>query len=594
MATLESILAEKSLTPLFQPLVAVDRHGIFGYEALIRGPSDSPLHAPLNLFDAACRHGRLADVEMLCREVSIKQFGHYGLPGKLFLNVTPSVILQPDFEHNHTLECLAAAGLPPERLVIELTEHYPVDDFDLMREAVTYYKRLGFAIAIDDLGAGYSGLRQWSELRPDFVKIDRHFIQDIHEDAIKRQFVHSICEIARTLGCKVVAEGIETQAEYQVIRSLGVSYAQGYYFARPQASPPTLLETAMRPERIAGTRQCRYCTETVASLVRPRPAIPPHALTNDVVEIFQRSPQFANLVVVDDGRPVGIVKRSKLLDVYATHFGRALHGRKPIATLMYRDPLVVSSDTPVERLSQRITDERNLGVEDEFVITDGAQRYQGTGTLIDLLRKITALQIRNARYANPLTLLPGNVPINEHIESLLAQRARFAVVHCDLDHFKPFNDSYGYARGDDVIRSVAGLLEEHVDLDADFVGHVGGDDFLLVFTSRNWEQRCQQVLEQFEREAARFYDPEHRAAGGIHGIDRSGEQVFFPILSISMGAVLADPDHHGSHHDLAVLAATMKSQAKRSPGNSLSIDRRHPGLGGSPLMRRRALVGTTS
>ena len=132
---------------------------------------------------------------------------------------------------------LQALGVRPQDVVIEITEQHPVDDFVPMISILNEMRDIGFQIAIDDLGAGYSSLRQWSEIQPDYVKIDGHFIQNIQEDPVKRHFVRSICEIANNIGSRVVAEGIETEEELDVVRAMDVDLLQGYLIARPQKKP---------------------------------------------------------------------------------------------------------------------------------------------------------------------------------------------------------------------------------------------------------------------------------------------------------------------------------------------------------------------
>ena len=214
---LNDILVGEQLTAWFQPIVNLKGGGIVGYESLIRGPSNSPLHSPGNLFSVAARCGRLLELDLLCREVNIRTFSRQGLPGRLFLNVNPSSLLEPGFRAGFTRQFLHQYGLSPQQVVIELTEHYPIDDFEVTRQGVAHYRDMGFAVAIDDLGAGYSGLRLWSELQPDFVKFDRHFIQGIHGDENKARFIRSLQEIAHELGCQTIAEGIETEEEYRLV-----------------------------------------------------------------------------------------------------------------------------------------------------------------------------------------------------------------------------------------------------------------------------------------------------------------------------------------------------------------------------------------
>ncbi|GAB3316111.1 GGDEF domain-containing protein [Haliea atlantica] len=570
---LGDILRQRQISTLLQPVVDLKQRRILGYEALSRGPSDSHLHNPTALFDTAFRSGQLSTLELLCRETALKHFQHLGLPGALFLNATPMSLFQASHAAHHTLALLEKVGLSPEQVVIELTEQHPLEDFALVREAIRHFHELGFRIALDDLGGGYAGLRMWSELQPDYVKIDKHFVQSIHEDPVKQGFVRSILDIARDLNCQVIAEGIETVEEYQCIRSLGIGIGQGYYFARPHTLPPVSLPPKLFDQSTGGQRGTRL-GESVSCLMRESPQVAPETRVETVVELFSNSPGLLSLPVVRaDGVTLGMVRRYQVLDVYASNFGRALHGKKPVVALMEAEPVVVEQDMSMEQVSQLVTDNMQLRLDEEFIITNQG-RFAGIGRVVDLLRKITELQVRSARYANPLTLLPGNVPIYERLDQLLENNESFAVAYCDLDHFKPFNDAYGYSQGDQVIQKLAELLTAAVHPEDDFVGHVGGDDFILIFTSRNWRERCERVLEQFHRAVRYFYRPDDLARGGIQGKDRSGKHIFHPLLSLSIGVVSPHPGSCSSHHDVAAMASEAKAQAKQQDGDALFIDRR--------------------
>jgi len=166
------------------------------------------------------------------------------------------------------------------------------------------------------------------------------------------------------------------------------------------------------------------------------------------------------------------------------------------------------------------------------------------------------------------------VPINEHIDRLLESGTRFWVCYCDLDHFKPFNDVYGYRRGDDVIQLTGQILAEGCDPNRDFVGHIGGDDFMILFQSEDWEQRCRSMLDQFALAVQDFYSIEDRERGGYISEDRQGKKVFYSLMSLSLGAIKVEPRQYYSHHQIATAAAESKKQAKKIHGNSLFIDRR--------------------
>ena len=237
---LDDIVRERRLSAVFQPIVQMGSASVFGYEGLIRGPSDSPLHSPLMLFQEARKHGRSVEIEYLSRSVVLQTFAQLHLPCKLFLNVSPDILLLEGWRSGETLRCITESGLQPDQIVIELTENASFLDYSVLREATRHYRAMGFEIAMDDLGEGCSSLRMWSEIRPDYVKIDKYFIQGINLDPVKLQFVRSIQEIARNSGCRVIAEGIETHAVLVAIRDLGVTFGQGYHFAHPKARPETV------------------------------------------------------------------------------------------------------------------------------------------------------------------------------------------------------------------------------------------------------------------------------------------------------------------------------------------------------------------
>jgi diguanylate cyclase (GGDEF)-like protein len=580
LSRLHEILELRQLNALFQPIIQMQTGHIVGYEGLIRGPSDSSLHSPMNLFKVARANNLSVEVEHMCRRVVLERFAELKLPGKLFLNVSPEMLLLPQARHGETLGYIQQVGINPERVIIELTENQPTYDYELLREAVMHYRRMGFQIAIDDLGEGFSSLRLWSELRPEYVKIDMHFVQGINQDPVKLQFVRSIQQIAEQSGTTVIAEGIETQAELLLIRDLGIACGQGYHVARPHANPATELApdvavvlnrdgVAVYPHRSV----FEHHVVTALKLLRIVPIVTPDMSNNDVYRLFHGNPALDIVPVVADDIPLGLITRPELINRFAQSYLRELYGRKPCTIFMDPRPLVTDKSTSLQDLSQIIVDADRHHLSNGFIITDHG-RYLGMGTAQDLMREITQMQINAARYANPLTLLPGNVPIDEHIERLLERGACFTACYVDLDHFKPFNDVYGYRKGDDVIQLTGRLLATHCDLNRDFVGHIGGDDFIVLFQSEDWEVRCRTILDAFATAILDCYDSEHTKRGGYLSEDRRGRKVFHPLITLSLGAVRVEPGRFMSHHQIATVASEAKQQAKKIAGNSLFVERR--------------------
>jgi len=175
---------------------------------------------------------------------------------------------------------------------------------------------------------------------------------------------------------------------------------------------------------------------------------------------------------------------------------------------------------------------------------------------------VTEVRIEAARHANPLTLLPGNITINEHIRRLLKAGRRFVACYADLNDFKPFNDHYGYWQGDGMICLAARTLTSQCAPQRDFVGHVGGDDFMVLFQSDDWEERCRRIVEGFNARAGRLFDEAALVRGGIDAEDRFGVWRFFPFTTLSIGAVVIEPGHFDKPDAVASAAAAVKHKAK--------------------------------
>jgi len=577
---LGSILDQGRLKPHFQPILDLRSGQLHGFEGLIRGPSDSLLHSPLSLLRAAALVGRRVETEAACCLTLARAFADSGLPQRLFLNASPESLAQESFLDLLDLPDLAARGLTPERMVIEFTENQPTSNFRALAATARRYRDLGFALAMDDLGEGFSSLRLWSELLPEYVKIDMHFIQGVSRDPVKHQFLQSIRDIAAKTGAKVVAEGIELEADLAVIQNLGLDLGQGYLLGRPAPVPqpipiPGFLARERHAGAIGGSPWIRECRATAATLLMEIPPQPPESPTLEVERRFARERALQSIPIVRDGIPVGLINRHAFLDVMAKPFSRELYGRRPCETQMDTCILVVDHHTGLHELSKLVVESDPRHILHGFILTrDG--RYAGMGSGHDLMREITQLQINAARYANPLTGLPGNVPINEHLDDLLGQGLPFVACYCDLDHFKPYNDVHGYRRGDEVLHWLGALLSEVCEPDLDFVGHIGGDDFMVVFRSEDWERRCGLLLERFQLGRERFFSPGDLALGGYASEDRQRRQVFHPLLSLSIGATPAPAGAFPSHHEIAAAASIAKKEAKRQEGCSLFVDRRTP------------------
>ncbi|MCX5895236.1 MAG: diguanylate cyclase [Proteobacteria bacterium] len=207
-------------------------------------------------------------------------------------------------------------------------------------------------------------------------------------------------------------------------------------------------------------------------------------------------------------------------------------------------------------------DDLHIGHNDE--IGDLARRFRMMAGRLKVLEQLNL-------DASPLTRLPGNIAIEQHIERRLSEGKRFSLCHVDLDNFKPFADKYGYAWASEVIKEVANILAEAVKSsgeDGDFIGHIGGDDFIIITHPERSENICQQVIDEFDRRVLQFYEEKDKQEGFIIGKDRRGNKQQFPLLTISIGIVTDDGSRYSSPVDMARTAAEVKEFAKTHPASN--------------------------
>lgn len=559
-----NILQSNSLRTVFQPIFDINQNRVMGYEALTRGPEGHSLLSPSKLFEVAETAGLLSELELLCRKLAIKRFAELKLNGCLFLNVSPHTIEQANHPHGETMNLVKLYGLNPEKIVIEVTERFEAEDPSLLKESLEHYRRFGFKIAIDDLGTGHSGLRQWSELRPDIVKIDRYFISGCHDNIVKRELLRTIFELGRSTGVEIIAEGIESSDEYLVLSNLGMKFAQGYLLAMPEVNPLTefpsqyMVTKHKEPNTITSTELGDF---EISNLVQSIPPIYTHISCLEVYKTFKKSCNLYSLAVVDEcEKLIGIVYRDQLSELFSSDYGHALYDSKPITKVMKEITFKVDIAASIDDVSAEITDSDEFDQRPDFVVVNG-EKYLGLASVRSLLKKMTEEKVKHAQHANPLTMLPGNIVINERMNHLLVHNQSFQMAYFDLDFFKPFNDVYGYAAGDEIIKLVAELLTQ--ECHGEFVGHVGGDDFVVIFSHQlNAQEVGEHLLTEFDRRVQNYFEPEHIKDKGYSAVSRDGKMQFFPLLSLSCGVIQPDLSNTNSYHDVALLAASAKKQAK--------------------------------
>jgi diguanylate cyclase (GGDEF)-like protein len=571
MNEIDSVISARSLHGVFQPIVDVANCAVFGHEGLIRGPVNSQMHFPAALFRAASGVGGADALEFIAAKVILGSYGGDRSGRLLFVNFSARAITQmgSSVGRERVTNALLRCDLPARSLVIEITEHERVTDHQGLADAIRFLRGLGVSIALDDFGDGSSSLRLWAELQPEFVKIDRYFCSGIHCDGKKVQTVKAMLRLAEEFGSRVVAEGIEDTADLRVIRDLGIGFVQGYVTGRPAKIPCTSIpasalsvlearDIAVFPE----LRRAFHFSPKADKLLIAAPAVTAAVTNQEILELFMANPQLHAVAVLRSELPVGLVNRRRFTEKFMLPYYPELFGRKSCLEFMDSDPVIIEVSKPLEDLVQVLTSEDQRYLNDGYVLVDGG-RYVGLGTAEQLVRSVTELRIESARRANPLTFLPGNIPISEHIRRLIAGANGFAAAYCDLNNFKPFNDQFGYWQGDKMIRLLAGVIVAECDSARDFAGHVGGDDFVVLFQSPDWEERCARIIARFNEAVMSLFDEQTRSRGYIESEDRQGNPSHFALTTLAIGALLVNPNTLRSAEDVAAAAAIAKHNAKR-------------------------------
>ena len=570
---------ESALVARYRPVADLVGGGIFGHVASIHGPSEKMLYSTSRLFGVARRLGKSPDLYRQYFLAAVEGFVVNQGQGYLLLPLLDGAGELGEACADMLARALKEAALASERVIVV---HPGVgsldgDAFERARAAAQGIRRLGCGLAADALTCPRSEKLLWSVLGPEFVIVEDGVLEgfDPNRLRISRQAELIAATVAR--GRRVIALGIDSLALLKVLQEMQVPCAAGDFIGKAVTVPTHTLSAAAHKaiaEKVLGqVSQPSVGGHVLEKMLQRTAPVTPETPADIVFAMFEHSPDLRAIAVVKNDTPIGLLVRYDMVDNMARPFRHELYGRKPCTRFMDQEPLTVDVRLPLSELSEILVRAHPRHLVSGFIITD-AGRYLGIGSVQDLVREVTSMQMDAAKYANPLTQLPGNVPINQHIDNLLAVGVPCVIAYGDLDHFKPFNDVYGYVHGDDVIRLTARILAEVCDAEKDFIGHIGGDDFVLVFRSEDWQARCERALRLFGEEILGFFSRDDIERGGYLTENRKGEMEFHSMTSLSIGVAEVKPGIFRSHLEVSVVAAEVKKKAKGIKGNSLYVNQR--------------------
>lgn len=229
---IQELIIGEAVTTVFQPIVKLKDKTVIGYEALSRGPAGTPYENPYLLFEMAREVDLVFELDRVCRRKALNNARDLKKGQSLFINCLPTAVHDPEFKGENLNTFLERLSLNPMRIVLEISEHDAIENLEIFREAIRYYSDIGFAVAIDDIGSGYSSLEAVMELKPNFLKLDISLIRGIHQNTLKQELVRGLISLSNQMQSQVVAEGIESHEELKMLLKLGIPFGQGYLIAK--------------------------------------------------------------------------------------------------------------------------------------------------------------------------------------------------------------------------------------------------------------------------------------------------------------------------------------------------------------------------
>ncbi|MFD6490944.1 EAL domain-containing protein [Streptomyces sp. NPDC059944] len=434
------------------------------------------------------------------------------------------------------------AGRLPWEVTVDVGPPYTHVPQRALLDAVAAVRAEGFRICADGVGDGDVPLRLLTDLAPELMKLD---VSLLSRPAAVRA-MRTLCE---QLGALLSVEGVETELQCAAAVSAGAQLAQGELFAPPSRLPSADVYV---PELSQGAGAAPRTGPSVQQFVRPAALLPATASASQVRALLTGSPEVSGVLLVDpSGIPLRSVHRSRFLLSMSGRYGHALYADRPAARLG-DPPRTVGADATAWEVLDVVADGDRDRTSDDVAVVDRYGRCVGVVRLADLVRALSESRVEEAAGLNPLTRLPGSDAITGELDRRTAAGRMFALSWLDIDHFKQVNDGAGFAAGDELIRAVGRALQV-VASEATRVGHIGGDDFLVLTDPDGLDPLANSVLDT------------PLSAGGR-------------VVTLSLATVLCVPGSVSDHRQAAACLVPLKEAAKALSGASWVVGRAgHPG-----------------
>jgi diguanylate cyclase (GGDEF)-like protein len=563
------------MRPVFQPIVHIHSGHLFGVKAGFNDCWQAGLEKTADLFDTVKEQGVRHQVDLCLRQTVFTDFFRFRqhLPYKLFFRLDHRICRSPDYLPGRTLELLTQQGHAPADVCFELSVHCDGEKDTHLFGISDRYRSQGFRTMLTHFDIRSCGLNILDSMAPDYIRIDRKLFSDMKQSPEKKQILSFLITFSHSKGCRILAFDVRNSEDFNACRELGCDLIQGNYVQPPRPDLASIRHRYDIIGQVAKTDRRVHVSRDRSLIAGEIRYLEPVFSDLSVVRIFD---QFKNNrevsffpVVSRNNEPRGIIRETAFKEYTFSRFGRQLLENpsfgKNISRFIAKIP-VADVHSSVESLIETYTRFNN----NEGVIMVEDMKYIGVLSTNSLLKLINEKNLSLARNQNPLTQLPGNNLIHEYLSlSLVDDGDVHHLIYFDFDHFKPFNDRYGFRNGDRLILMFAEMLKKTAFSENRFVGHVGGDDFfmgILNSTLEIVEIQMAALARDFKKNAESFYDPDTVKNGFLLACDREGKDRKLPLMTVSV-AILELPAGKKIHltvEETANILADLKKKAKQS------------------------------
>ena len=380
LCEITDIISNKLLSSVYQPIVSLKDGSVFAYEALSRITKEGATINISEVFEGAGQLGQLWELEKICRTNALKYAAGKPKGAKLFINVDGNVLVDQKFQKGFTKEKLGIYSLRTEDVVFEITERSNSDDYELLSDIMQHYREQGYEVALDDLGAGYSGLNRLQHIQPEYVKIDYELIHNIHKDKSKKSLVRMLVRHCNEMEYSLIAEGIETEEELQCLVEIGVRYGQGFFLGKPKQAfdkvdPHVVTAILTMQKKNKGNNK------KVGNIGKIGTIVYPSCSMEHVMELFMHDKKLRHIGVVDKKCKFhGLVYRDSV-----TEPGKDYKKTKTsVEEIMDRSVLEIDADKTIKETVGKLMTREEKDFYKPFVLIR-KNRYFGIATVRDIL-----------------------------------------------------------------------------------------------------------------------------------------------------------------------------------------------------------------